>query len=108
MARLRLEDLPPETVDQLRASGQLPPDTPDDPGVVSDDPAPAPRQGPAPRSRRRSRSPLDRVPHTGPTSTGAGFILGLIAWAVARSYINEGPAGVRRWMRAKFLNRVEP
>ncbi len=102
MARLRVEDLDPETRKRLQDTGQLPPDP--DP-----EPAPEPDPVPAPRARPRTQAgsgPMDRVPHTKPTSTGAGFILGLIAWTIVRSYLTAGPAGVKAWMAAKFLNKT--
>jgi hypothetical protein len=45
-------------------------------------------------------------------STGGGFLLGLIVWAVARAYIGNpgqpsGAAGVKRLLRAKFLNQTD-
>lgn len=35
---------------------------------------------------------------------GAGFLLGLIGYALVLAYLRNGPAGVKGWMRAKFLN----
>jgi hypothetical protein len=42
-----------------------------------------------------------------PTSSGAGFLLGLGVWVVARNFIEGGMPQVRRLLKAKFLNQVE-
>lgn len=55
-----------------------------------------PRQAPAAR-RTTSRS----------SGSGAGIILGLVVWALVSAYLKEGPAGPRRWLKAKFTNQVE-
>jgi hypothetical protein len=34
----------------------------------------------------------------------AGFVLGLLAWALALAFLRSGPAGVKQWIRAKFIN----
>lgn len=44
-------------------------------------------------------------------ATGGGFLLGLMVWAVARAYIGNpgqpsGVDGVKRLLRAKFLNKT--
>lgn len=36
----------------------------------------------------------------------AGFLLGLLAWAIALAYLRQGPAGVKQWIYAKFLNQA--
>ncbi len=41
-------------------------------------------------------------------SDGAGFALGLVLYALTLSYLREGPAGPKRWLAAKFVNRVQP
>jgi hypothetical protein len=105
MARLRVEDLDPETRARLQASGQLPPDPEPEREPVTGAPTPGPGRRARPRPQAEP-GPLDRVPHTKPTSTGAGFILGLIAWAVVRAYLTGGTAGVRQWMAAKFVNKT--
>lgn len=38
---------------------------------------------------------------------GAGFILGLVAYALVRNFLTGGWAGDRAWLAAKFLNKVE-
>lgn len=40
------------------------------------------------------------------TQTGGGFVLGLMAWAVARAYLTGGADGVKQLLRAKFLNQT--
>lgn len=39
-------------------------------------------------------------------STGSGFMLGVFAWALGLAYLRGGGAEVRRFMAAKFLNKV--
>lgn len=100
MARgLRWEDLDPATRERARAAGVE---------GIPDEPAPPPADEPAgePAGRpRRRTSPLDRVPQgTSATDAGARFILGLIVWALVRSYLQGGVAGMKQWMAAKFLN----
>lgn len=41
-------------------------------------------------------------------SAGGGAILGTLTYVLALAYLRDGPAGVRAWLRAKFLNRVGP
>lgn len=57
-----------------------------------------------------SPSPVIVSPTLRPTklsaSDGAGFLLGLWLYALALAYLREGPAGPRRWMAAKFLNKT--
>jgi hypothetical protein len=36
---------------------------------------------------------------------GAGFLLGVFVWVLTLAYLRGGPAGVRDWLRAKFLNK---
>jgi hypothetical protein len=56
--------------------------------------------------------PMSVSPTLRPTklsaSDGAGFLLGLWLYALGLSYLREGPAGPRRWMAAKFLNKTSP
>lgn len=42
------------------------------------------------------------------SADGAGFLLGLVAFALGTSYLRYGPAGVRGWFSAKFVNKVDP
>lgn len=37
---------------------------------------------------------------------GAGFLLGLFAYALLSAYLGGGTKGVRAWLAAKFLNRT--
>lgn len=53
----------------------------------------------------------DRTPRAtrsgGAVSDGAGWVLGLVLWAgVALPFIHGGPAGVKAWWMAKFLNKA--
>jgi hypothetical protein len=41
-----------------------------------------------------------------PAPAGAGIVLGVLVWAVARSYIEGGVPRVRKLLRAKFLNQT--
>ncbi len=41
------------------------------------------------------------------TNSGAGFVLGLGLYAAGLVYLREGTPGLKRWLAAKFLNRVE-
>ena len=65
-------------------------------------------QRPTPRERiRRGTTQVARAP-LAPGITvddGAGLLLGLIAWVIALQYIRGGPAAVRAWLAAKFLNK---
>lgn len=42
----------------------------------------------------------------GAAGSGAGILLGAVAWALVNAYLNYGPAGPRAWLAAKFLNRT--
>lgn len=42
-----------------------------------------------------------------PVSSGAGFILAILAWGwIVLPYLKDGPAGVRNVLMAKFLNKA--
>lgn len=41
----------------------------------------------------------------GAVEQGAGFLLGVIAYALALNYLRGGPDAARGWLAAKFLNR---
>lgn len=45
---------------------------------------------------------------TGAVNAGAGWVLGLIAYALFSAYINHGTAGPKWWLKAKFLNDPMP
>jgi hypothetical protein len=65
----------------------------------------------------RGDTPAPAAARSGPLSgmeapsTGGGFVLGLIVWAVARAWIGNpgepsGAAGVKRLLKSKFLNKT--
>lgn len=60
------------------------------------------------RERRRERTSSAMAPVISRAGGGAkeasGFLLGLLAYAVAVNYLRGGPDQVRAWTRAKFLN----
>lgn len=64
-------------------------------------PPPADRLGNAARSRA---SYLSGKP--GAKINGSGLLLGLVAYPLALAFIRGGPAGMKAWLAAKFLNRV--
>lgn len=37
---------------------------------------------------------------------GAGFVLGALGWVLTVQYLRGGTAGVKAWLRAKFLNQT--
>lgn len=39
---------------------------------------------------------------------GGGFVLGVVGWVVTMTYLKHGSDGVKRLLRAKFLNQVTP
>lgn len=68
-------------------------------------------------ARRRERlakaprgwhSPTLHAPRRLSVADGSGFALGLVLYALGVNYLRHGPAGVRGWMAAKFLNRPDP
>lgn len=72
---------------------------PDEQDGAGDEPADEGRPARAPRGGG-SGSPV-----TG--SDGAGYLLGLLLWAgVVLPFIQNGPAGVKAWWMAKFLNKA--
>lgn len=95
---LRWDDLDPATRERIRSSGATVPDEPAVDEQLADETAPA--------AARRRTSPLAQVPKgNSVTDAGARFILGLIAWALVRSYLQGGVPAMKQWMAAKFLNR---
>lgn len=40
-----------------------------------------------------------------PIETGAGFLLGVVMWAVALNWLRGGPAQARGWIMAKLVNK---
>jgi hypothetical protein len=47
------------------------------------------------------------LPGMGAAATGSGFLFGVFAWALGLAYLRGGSPEVRRFMAAKFLNKVE-
>lgn len=39
-------------------------------------------------------------------NAGGGFLLGVGAWVIARTYLEGGPDAVKKLLKAKFLNKV--
>lgn len=39
---------------------------------------------------------------------GAGFVLGLVAYALLRNFLTGGWSGVNAWLAAKFVNKTSP
>lgn len=40
-------------------------------------------------------------------NTGGGVVLGALIWVGVRAYLDGGAAGVKKLLRAKFLNKVD-
>jgi hypothetical protein len=56
--------------------------------------------------RRRALTERD-LPGVGlSVNDSAGFVLGMLAWVLTVQYIRGGTAGVKAWLRAKFLNQA--
>lgn len=51
-----------------------------------------------------SSKPVQRA--GGIANDGAGFLLGLVAYALLANFLRGGAAGARAWLSAKFVNRV--
>jgi hypothetical protein len=71
-------------------------------------PDPAPVAPPAPESPSPA-SPgggfsVPAIPAA--VSTGSGFLLGVGAWAIGLAYLRGGAPEVRRFLAAKFFNKV--
>ncbi len=83
-------------------------------------PRPTRATGPGRRSRsgrptltgpgRRSRSgrPTLTPPRRLSIDDGTGFALGMLLYVLGLNYLRHGPAGVKGWLSAKFLNRTDP
>jgi len=65
----------------------------------------APKAKPAPKPPTPASTPASPAPSGSVIDAGAGWVLGLIAYAVFNAYLNYGPAGARGWFAAKFLNK---
>lgn len=75
-----------------------------DQGDAGDDPA---DDAPADEAPRADRAATRSARGGRLTDDGAGWVLGLILWAgVALPFIKGGPAGVKAWWMAKFLNKA--
>jgi hypothetical protein len=66
-----------------------------------------------PRSRSHARGPLGAPTLRPPRSIGSsrdwtGFGFGLLLYALGAAYIRYGPGGPTMWLKAKFVNDVEP
>lgn len=70
-----------------------PPAEPSPPSTSDNKPSP-----PAARNTSSSKA-------SGPIAEGSGFLLGLIAYAMAINFLRGGPNQLKGWLGAKFLNR---
>lgn len=82
--------------------------------------AAAPGHPMVPAAAPAAASPAPTSPGAGPSlptvnlpapvqsaaSTGSGFLLGVFAWAVGLAYLQHGSDGVKKLLRAKFLNQT--
>jgi len=73
-----------------------------EPEPEAEDPAPA-AAVPSPTSPGDGPS----LPGLGAAATGSGFLFGVFAWAVGLAYLRGGAPEVRRFMAAKFFNKVD-
>lgn len=71
-------------------------------GESDEETAPA-SDGPSPTSSGGGPS-MPSIP--APVQSGSGFLLGVFAWAVGLAYLQGGSAGVKKFMAAKFFNKV--
>jgi hypothetical protein len=60
------------------------------------------------RDARRSAIAPAATTVKGAGSDGAGFVLGLIGFALLRNYLTGGWTGVTSWLAAKFINKTGP
>src|SRR5437899_3701853 len=58
-----------------------------------------------PSSSLKARAPWN-PPRTLSASDGAGFLLGVFAWAIVLNFLRGGPGGVTKWLRAKFFGEA--
>lgn len=71
------------------------------------EPAPEPASdGPAPTSSGAGPSMPSLPPMPAAAGTGSGFLLGVFAWALGLAYLQGGSAGVKKFIDAKFFNKV--
>lgn len=67
-------------------------------------PPASPATPPRPKAPRR----LPGAKAVGQTvDAGGGILLGSIGYVLLMAYLRDGSAGVKRWLKAKFLNQVE-
>lgn len=110
-------------VRQLRRSGALPPGgRMSARGASLEEVDALEREGKAARdTRRRAKlakpggrgalgwaAPTLRPPRRPSIADGSGFALGLLLYALGMNYLRHGRAGVKGWLRAKFLNQPDP
>lgn len=84
-----LEDVYRSAVEDTRRGGA---------GASSSSPSPGRGSGSARSTGRPTRLAND----------GAGFLLGLFAYALLHNYLRGGVPQAKAWLSAKFLNRVTP
>lgn len=82
-------------------------DAPSSDAPADDEPVPTheapPPPAPTPRAAAPRRARSYGAPHA--INDGAGFLLGLIGYALFINFLRGGPEQVRGWLSAKFLNR---
>jgi len=67
-----------------------------------------PPASPATPARAQVRRRLPGAKAVGQTvEAGGGILLGSIGYVLLMAYLRDGSAGVKRWLKAKFLNQVE-
>lgn len=81
-----------EQIDAIKAR-RAPEPTPE-PAAPTDPPPASPGGGPS----------LPAVPAA--VSTGSGFLLGVALWAGGLAYLQGGSAGLKKFVRMKFLNHA--
>jgi hypothetical protein len=125
--RIRTRDRLARRPDAARTSADA---VPEPAAATEPDQAPAAPQKRAGRRSRATTAPASQTPtpaaagstgSSGSTSSpawlprgggspsvaddGAGFLLGIFAWALTLAYLRGGPTGARNWLRAKFVNK---
>jgi hypothetical protein len=85
--------------------------TPSSAAAASVDPAAAEPSSPAtPAAPPASPGPSfpERFGHKTPSGTPSGLLLGLVLYPVALAFLRGGPAEMKSWFLAKFLNKTTP
>lgn len=78
-----------------------------EPEAVPDEPAPrGTADGFASKAGAAVGGQLGRGAGTA-LNAGGGLLLGVIAYVLGVNYLRDGSTGVKKWLRAKFLNRVD-